>query len=173
MLRVNRIPLGVSRLLHQLHPSLLQRAIRFRVIAASTRQHAVLPAGTTATRTRRDVIDGQLIRLRLATTILTHEPVTLEQVATAERNRRRWQAIELSQRDHFRDSKPLANRPDERLIVIRLQGCPVVPIVQLIVSWIDDLGGVGPHHHQRTSNRRHIDGLPASVQDQGRSLKHL
>ena len=122
MLGVNRIPLGVSRFLHQLHPRLLQQAVGFRVIASRTRQHAVFPTGTATTRSWDDVIDRQLIRLRLATTILTHESVTLEQVATTERDGGRGQTIEPSQRDHFRNSKPLADRSDAWLILIRLQG---------------------------------------------------
>ena len=104
-------------------------------------------------------------------TVLASHLVSLEHVAATERNRLRRQLIELRKCDHFRHAELLTDRLNERFVAIRHQLAPIAPVKQLVVHWIDNLGGVVPQQDQRTSDRGHIDRLPVAVQYQRRTLE--
>jgi hypothetical protein len=114
------------------------------------------------------VVNRELFAARLLSTVLAGHLVTLEYVSAAEGNRLRRHRIELGQCNDLRDTNPLAYRLDERLIAIRHKSAPVIPVIQLVIDGIDDLGRVVPQHDQSTRNRRHVDRLPVTVQHQSR-----
>ena len=84
------------------------------------------------------MVNRQRVILRLATAVLTHKLITLEQIASTESDTCIGQPIVTGQRDDFRDAYLLRYRLDERLIVFWLKHQPVAPVVQLIVARIND-----------------------------------
>ena len=119
------------------------------------------------------MVNRQLVTTRLLSAVLAGETVSLEYVASAEGHRSRRQSVELRQRDDFRHAEPLAYCLNERLVTVRNQLRPVVPVVQLVVDRVDNLSRLVPQHDQRTRNRSDVDRLPVTVENQRRSLQYL
>ena len=63
----------------------------------------------------------------------------------------------------LRDTNALAHRLDERLIAFRHHSAAIIPVIQLVIDWVDNLGRIVPQHNQGTRNRRHVDRLPVTV----------
>ena len=170
MPRVNGTPYRPNGLFLQPHACLLWRLVCLAMIALKTSQHAVLPRRTTAVRTRHHVVDRQLVLSRTLVAILTRVAISLEQVASAERNRRRRQLAETGQRNDFRNTDPLRYRLDEWLIAAGLHQRPVFPLVRLIVARVDNLCRLVPYQYQSPRHRSHVNGLSVTIQNNRWSL---
>ena len=93
------------------------------------------------------MVNREFFAARLLATVLAAQLVTLENVSAAEGYRLRRHRIELGQCNDFRNTDSLAYRLDERLVTIRDQSALIAPVIQLVVNWINDLGGIVPQHY--------------------------
>ena len=148
VLRKCRIPLGSDRLLLQNHSGLFRSPVSLRMIAFDARQYAILPRRLSSVRSRNNVVDGQLLRCRLLIAVLAGEPVTLEDVSSAECHCVRWQSIVGRQHNDFWNPDSVAPSPDDQFVVGRDQLSPVGSRVLAIVVGVDDPRRLVPDLHQ-------------------------
>ena len=100
------IPDGPRWLLQQRHTSLIGGPIGLAGVTVDAGQHAVRPAGQTASRPWNDVVDGQLFANRLLAAVLTRESVSLEDVPATECHGIRRKPIVGRQYDDLRNTQP-------------------------------------------------------------------
>src|SRR5262249_37351147 len=72
------------RPLQQPHPRLLRRSITLVVVAPSTAGHKIVPTGVAASRSRMNVIQGQVRRRVLPPAVLTRVVISQEDVLARE-----------------------------------------------------------------------------------------
>jgi hypothetical protein len=84
------------------------------------------------------VVDRQFVITGLAATVLASEPVSLKYVASAKGDRCRGQSVILGQCDDFWHAESLTDSLDKRLVAIRNQLRPIVPVVKLVVVRVND-----------------------------------
>jgi len=168
---VQRLPDRSDRWSAQRHLRLVRCPVRLTGIAVDARQYAVLPSGSSPLGSGQDVIDRQLLAPRLLVAILAGEPVSLEDIPSAERHHVRRESVVERQDDHFRYPQAVVLRTDDRFFFTRNQARPVGPVILLVIGRIDDPGGLVPNLHQRPGDGGDTDRLPVPVQDQSRSVQ--
>ena len=119
------------------------------------------------------MVDRQFVRLRCNTAVLAHEPVSFEQVPTAERNTCVRKPIVSRQRDHFGNTNLLRNGLDERTVFCRRLVSPIAPVVQLIVINVDYLCAVAEYQRQCAPYGGDVYRLPIAVENQRWLVQHL
>ncbi len=169
---VERLPLGADGPASQPHASLVGSPVSFARVAPLAGGHAIGPARRSALRPRQDVVDRDRLGPRLRATVLTRVMVALGNVAPAERHGRARQPLKVLKCDDLGDRQPQPCRANARIAVSRQTLGPVAPGIQAIQVGIDDPRCVVPEQDQRPGHGRHVDGLPLSVQNQGRSIQN-
>ena len=158
-------PMWLDRRLAKPHVGFFRQVVSLAMVATQASQDTVLPSRLTTSRTRQNVVDRQFTGNRLHAAVLAREPVSLEDVAPVECDCRLRQPVKANQRDDLRNAKTLLNGPDAWIAIFRCDRSPIGPIEQLVRIGVNDSSNSAVDHRHRSSDRRDVHWLPATVQD--------
>ena len=99
------------------------------------------------------MVDCQFFTAGLATAILAHKTVALEDIAPTECHNLDRKSIIARERDDFRDFQGQPLSADDRITVCRTKAGPVFPPINLKIGWIDNPSGFIPNFDEGTSDR--------------------
>lgn len=170
--RINRSPLGASRAPPQPHSRLFGGTIPLSAVAVHTGQDAILPGRFPSPCPWDDVINCELIGWELLSAVLAGVVIPFEEIPPAERDPGVRHSIEFPQGNDFGHSQSEGDALNEALTVCRCQLCPIGPAISAKVFWIDYQGCPLIDQDQGPGNRRHVDGLPISIEHQRGPLKY-
>jgi len=106
---------------------LFRRSVGFTRVALDAGQHTVFPGRCSSLGSWQNVVNRQLFAHRLFATVLTREPVSLEDVPATECHGIRRKSIVGRQYNDLRNTQPLGLRANCRFVIMRNQTSPVGP----------------------------------------------
>lgn len=116
--RIGWTPVGPLRDFLQPHSGLLWSSVCLGMVTRHACQYTIVPSRLTSLSTWQHVVDRQHVRSRLLPAVLTHEPVSLENVPTAERDMSVGQSVKSRQGNNLRNANLPRHRSHTQLTLL-------------------------------------------------------